>query len=666
MFVSAATLSPDAALKRVLNSMRTSRSAEVAEPSQYQLQLTRQTQNGEAAVYVFAPKQGTGFIVASANDEGEALLGWSDTKAFNSNDLPQGLRWWLEARSRHTTAKTASRADELEAVQPICTTTWNQDAPYNDMCPEMKGNRSATGCAATAIAQVLKTYKYPTKGKGSHKYTWEITKDEAAEYAGTYTASADFSTTTYDWANMLDDYATVDYTPTQANAVALLMYHLGVASDMQYSPEESGTSSCALGAGLIRYFDYDASMSIQCREWYTQDEWNELVYSEISQGYPLMYGGQSEGGGHAFVCDGYNNGYFHINWGWGGVSDGYFLLSDLDPDSQGIGGSSSEDGFNDGQEILYGVRPNFGTEATEVCMIILGDIYSDKDEYDAKTDTIVIKGQFGNNTLDDIKFAGGLMLLDENGEFVDVITDGEFNTLEPGDGFENYEIKASELPEGEYYITLAYTIDGKNWESLRHGLDAVYQLKVSNDGETVAIENTTRPSEEEEEPDGSILGYEPATEEEWCFEQGKNYTFYCSVQSDEAFEKDMKIILVDTKEANTVLESETVHMALDPEKSEVAIEEFKVTFSCEPGEYILMWGYPVEDGDDEEEEDFAGLVIQYIKVVAAGDITGISDVRAIDNTPVKIYNLSGVSVKNARAGIYIIKQGAEVKRVIMK
>ena len=174
-----------------------------------------------------------------------------------------------------------------------------------------------------------------------------------------------YSAQEFRWDLMLNDYLPVfdghalriDATEQQQEAVARLMVAAGHSVEMGYSPEASGATSIRIGRALGLYFRYDKSLRYLQRDYYPLDEWEEIIYTSLLNDGPVIYDGQANIGGHSFVCDGYSaDGYFHFNWGWGGMSDGYFLLDALDPINQGIGGADS--GFNYMQDIIVGIRPD--------------------------------------------------------------------------------------------------------------------------------------------------------------------------------------------------------------------------------------------------------------------------------------------------------------------
>lgn len=351
----AEVLTPDQALARlnqqsIPGAMRRTRAARPSAPI-----ITVNDSAGQPALYVM-----DGSIIISADSEAMPLIGYVDS-GLDSGNVPPAMQAMLEVyadeigqlRAGRTAAVTASsRAAELAAIEPLCPTIWNQSLPYNSFCPEVNGVKAPTGCVATAIAQVLYTYRYPEKLAADISYT----KD-----GNTYSLTAS-ECGNFGWSDMKQTYGATD----DATAVARLMQACGYAASMKYGQQVSSANMVTLMSGLIDYFDYDRTMRMESRDWYTLDRWQQIIWDELAQGYPVCYTGSAPAGGaHAFVVDGYrSNGYFHLNWGWGGQGNGYFLLSALNPSSQGIGGYAG--GYNKGQQAIIGIRPGLKTAPADV------------------------------------------------------------------------------------------------------------------------------------------------------------------------------------------------------------------------------------------------------------------------------------------------------------
>lgn len=363
----AAPLTPEAALQRALGNAPARMRA--AGENAMRLAATRATDSRDA-IYVFTPAEESGFIAVAADDAVPALVGYSTAPlAGPDGTMAPGLDYWLSEMARQVdyAARTEGRRaipkharPRREPIQPLCSTRWNQSEPYNNLCPKQGMERSVTGCVATAMAQVMKYHNWPEKGTGSHSYSW-----------GNRQLSLNFSKLTFEWDNMLDVYDE-SATAEQNIAVALLMQAAGYSVDMNYSPSGSGAVSNKIASALGKYFGYDKGMQYLQRDYYTLYDWEDIIYSNLAKDGPVVYGGQSYEGGHSFVCDGYDkDGYFHFNWGWGGISDGYFLLDLLDPLSQGIGGSGDNSGFDFMQDIVTGIRPDHTGTSEWTAMMVM-------------------------------------------------------------------------------------------------------------------------------------------------------------------------------------------------------------------------------------------------------------------------------------------------------
>lgn len=324
-----------------------------------------------SGLHVFNVKNNGGFVIVSNDDRTRPILGYSDKGNINPSEMPANMKAWLQGyadeiawlQKQNTKiagpkkARNKVGSHSTTAIAPLLTSQWYQDAPFNNLCPTLSGNKCATGCVATAMAQVMYYHKWPEANtKAIPGYT-------------TYTNGFNLSSlpaVTFQWENMIDNY-NGSYTTAQGNAVATLMKYCGYSVQMDYS-DASGAYTEDIPYALKTYFDYNATTKFVSRSSYSYAKWTDLIYHELSQGRPVIYGGLSTDGGHEFVCDGYkyqnNTDFFHINWGWGGLSDNYFVLSALDPDQQGIGGSTSDDGFHYGQDAVIGIQKPTDTGTT--------------------------------------------------------------------------------------------------------------------------------------------------------------------------------------------------------------------------------------------------------------------------------------------------------------
>lgn len=409
--------------------------------------------------YVFNVGEKQGFVLVSGDDRTPAILGYSEKGEFAEHQMPENLRWWLEEYERQLQAldkiESVKASSVLRSpVQPLMESQWYQNAPYWNQCPidPVTYNRSYTGCEATAIAQIMYYHKYPQR-------TTETIPGYTTSTRGV--KMPDVPVTDIDWDNMLPVY-TETATQQQQNAVATLMYLCGTALEMDYTSKASGAYGIDAPIALKTYFGYDEGMKYQFREEYTASEWDGLVYEELTQKRPVLYMGRSVGGGHAFVVDGYSeDNLFHVNWGWGGLCDGYFLLSILNPYSnEGIGASSSTDGYSFGQEIVTGIQPPTG-RPVDSDRLITTYFSVEQDQIDVTWPrdslggfTIPFDYYYRNNTMSSLAFEYGIGIFDQQDKLVEAHTLGDsiFAPLASRIGMEVRVSIASQLAVGDYVI----------------------------------------------------------------------------------------------------------------------------------------------------------------------------------------------------------------------
>ena len=310
--------------------------------------------------YVFNAENNDGFVIVSGDDRTKAILGYADKGELDVENAPDNVKWWLDEYARQMDAlrnapsTTATDTDipviNKPAITPLLSTQWSQNV--NIMCPP----DCPTGCVATAMAQIMYYHKWP--------------QEECVAIPSYSTASYGYEMeelpgTTFKWNNMLNDYNDFEWTrydtPYESDwAVAELMRYCGQSVTMDYCPGESAAYSSV--EPFQKYFDYSPVARQVSRDGYTRTQWETLIYQEIEHNRPVLYFGNSTliwGKGHAFVCDGFDgDGRFHINWGWGGWCDGFFVLSILN--SSYPDGSMSNGGYSFFQDAIIGLEPNQG------------------------------------------------------------------------------------------------------------------------------------------------------------------------------------------------------------------------------------------------------------------------------------------------------------------
>ena len=311
------------------------------------------------AYYVFNIGN-SGFVIVSSDDAFRPIIGYSDEGVFDAKNPSPEMMYYLDNLSQGRQVALSASVNASEQVVGewssllngeslnkgnnhsfyLVKTLWNQDYPYNKLCPiDGSGGRCYAGCVATAMSQVMNYWKYPTHGHGSHSYMssyGELTADfGAAEY--------DFDQMPLSVSNMSPD--------EESDEIAFFMYHCGIAVDMMYSPSGSGAYSQDVPEAVLKYFGYTNCCRLHDRDSYALADFQALLRSQFDMGWPCYYSGSDTGGsgGHAFVCDGYdNNDMFHFNWGWSGSGDGFFVIDGLD-----VSGYA----FNSGQAVITNFVP---------------------------------------------------------------------------------------------------------------------------------------------------------------------------------------------------------------------------------------------------------------------------------------------------------------------
>ena len=330
------------------------------------LAITYRVENNPAALYVFNTSDG--FVIVSADDCETPIIGYSHEGRFDPTDVPvqmedylqefveriqYGIENHIEADKRTAEqwelVKTTGRLNnykDAKSVEPLLTEKWHQGCRYNNLCPTGQGpcDHYEAGCAAVAMGQIMHYWGYPTSGWGSHSYSNQGT-----------TLSADFGNTTYDWEHMPDSL-TDDSSDAEIEAVATLLYHCGISVDMSYTQNGSFTNSDVVPNAFIRYFNYSKRLHYEKRNNYSTEEWSLILKDCLDLQQPVYYAGHGPQGGHAFVCDGYDdNDLMHFNWGWG-RADGYFSLGNLNP----LGYT-----FNNTQSAIFDIYPHY-----DPCLVV--------------------------------------------------------------------------------------------------------------------------------------------------------------------------------------------------------------------------------------------------------------------------------------------------------
>ena len=386
---------------------------------------------------------------------------------------------WNELLDKKTFRLNQS-STQFSTVEPLVSVKWDQAPFVNDQCPidevngvEQNGYRAVTGCPATAMAQIMKYWNYPEQGTGFKYYDHETYGTLSANFGGTY----------YNWSSM------PTYVLNPNEAVAELMYHCGVAVEMGYGPQTSGSyviedwspsieQTCENAYktyfgynpetldGIIRsYTDQNGNLI----ENYSDSEWINLMKDELNNSRPIQYAGFGGGGGHTWVCDGYDsNDFFHMNWGWGGSYDGYFSLNSLNPSGTGIGGGTG--GFNNTQQVLIGIQPmNIDQPEDEFDLRLYSDISISENPVGFTNDFNLT---FDVANFGSVEFDGeiGAAIFDSYGNFI------TFNQIQasllPSSTYISYDLNNQSgiiLVPGSYYAQVYYRSSDIDWTSVSNG-----------------------------------------------------------------------------------------------------------------------------------------------------------------------------------------------------
>lgn len=446
----------------------------------------RSDKTNNAPYYAFNLEQG--YVIVSGDDEMTELVGYAENGFFDAENVPPQMQLWLDGYAEYVAAVQSGKAKARKillsdspsvVVEPLVTTKWNQDAPFNNFAPEYTDDnnntqRCATGCAATAMAQIMKFHNWPEQGVGHYSY----------EHQSFGTISSNFSEHVYDWTNMIDRYNNGEYSNVQADAVALLMKDCGVSLNMNYGPV-SGASIYSYTPAFKNYFRY-SSRTVN-RSGCETAEFTRIITDELQEGRPIIYCGTGEDGGHAFVVDGYDTNYFlHVNWGWGGYSDGYFDMNYMDPAGLGIGGGSGAFKWNQGivlaRPLKDGVEPYEFIQ--QLCFVLFNDvqggIFCEQEMPANKGDDVTIllrntanlsgESFFGSLNVGVFNDSGALVTMgneerieNNNGELLEFQSDSLYsvdlpmtlNTAGIADG--NYIVRAMSKANGDVWRKFAST-----------------------------------------------------------------------------------------------------------------------------------------------------------------------------------------------------------------
>lgn len=430
--------------------------------------------------YIFNTVSPLGFIIVSADDNVIPVLGYSDENNFDPNNIPPNCAKWLEGYKneiRYVIENNVSETQEIRndwvnlksnnpvssgsrsgSVAPLVQTHWNQSPHYNDLCPynNTASERTVTGCVATAMAQIMKYWNYPPHGYGSHNYSCPGYGNQAAN----------FGATTYQWNQMPYVVSSTN------NAVATLMYHCGVSVDMNYGITSNGGGGSSaqtldVANALKTYFGYSSTTQGLYQSNYSPAQWIQLLKSELDAARPVQYAGTGSGGGHSFVCDGYDqNDWFHFNWGWGPTGpDGYFPVNALNPGSLGTGGGTG--GYNSNQRAIIGIQPPTATTSYDLRLYSAISVTANPFQSGG---AFTVNADIGNYGSSNFTGSFSAALFNDQGVFVQFIQTLSGQTLQAG--FHNtftFSTNPLSLIPGTYTLVVYYNTGGSNYVIVNQG-----------------------------------------------------------------------------------------------------------------------------------------------------------------------------------------------------
>lgn len=436
-----------------------------------QIGLTRVKTDNDAC-YLFNCKDG--FIIASASDLTPAILGYSDKGRIDAGNIPDGLKAWMRQMEYETSKLThrspAEANEEKIAIDPLILTEWGQQRPYN-----LDLNNCPTGCVATAMAQLMYYHRLP-EGK--------MLKDLPNGYPATF----------FQW-NKLKLQYTADDMSDEALEVSRLMRYIGYAVNMSYGSTVSLAYNTDAAGAFVQYFGFSNTLRHIKRNSFTTEQWEEIIYNELREQRPVYLAGTAWGENnvetsHAFICDGYEDNYFHINWGWDGMSNGYFQLSLLDPEEEGTGGAVGGNGYSMNQEAIIGIQKVTDHEKTSWALESNTIVPVDETTWQRWSTESGFEGSLLfwqiNDSPYDMNASLGIGLF-KDGKLTNILWEASASfTPFMTRGSNSAYVSLGSLANGDYRICNMFCADGSDTWQLCENSDKVY-IDVKVDGLTATL-----------------------------------------------------------------------------------------------------------------------------------------------------------------------------------
>lgn len=451
------------------------------------------SKGGVVTAYYFRNSQSGEFMVVSADDEKEALLGYAD-KSTNGTVPPALAKmvefYGMEQASEVKSESRAARTYEMRRdIEPLLSTVWGQGYPFNMYAPVVDGEQTPSGCVATVLAQAMRHQQWPAKGKGSVSYYSTTTTAQTPRQK----LSVKFDTVQFAWDQIADSYHN-GYTEAQAEAAGAALRAVGAGVKTNYAPGASSSSFMTAATSLIKYFDYAESVCYIERDYFEYDQWESKIYNELREGYPVPYSASSSIEGHAFLIDGYRQGgYFHILWGWDGQFDGWYKLTALNPKASSVRLASSI--YDTAQNMIIGMRPSTEQVKPSVHLRVSGNFSAQQ------TSTMRVNGAEvvfqGQNGIFSMAYSTstvtlGVRLIDAEGNetYCKSSTPSTFSQFS---AVQTYKVAQSEFPkEGTYEVSPVFMTSDGEWEDVALPLNKVRSIYLTASANQLVFSSSSK------------------------------------------------------------------------------------------------------------------------------------------------------------------------------
>lgn len=546
----------------------TARAKSLSAPRQMELNRVEIENN---ACYLYNCREG--FIIASASDLTPAILGYSDKGCIDAGNIPEGLKAWMQQMEYETSLlthhTTAGIKDGMAAVAPLIQTEWGQMRPYN-----MDLNNCPCGCVATAMAQIMYYHRLP-EGR--------MLKDLPNGYPATF----------FQWNKMKLQY-TEDDMSDEALEVSRLVRYIGYAVNMNYDRNVSFAYHNDAAAAFVQYFGFSNTLRYIKRKSFTTAQWEQTIYDELREQRPVYLAatawGENGETSHAFICDGYENNYFHINWGWDGISNGYFLLSLLDPEEEGAGGAVGGNGYSMEQEAIIGLQKVTNHEKTSWALESNTIVPLDETTWQRSSVGSGFEGTLlcwqTNSSPYDTNASLGIGLY-KNAELTNILWQANASfTPFMVRGSKSAYVNLGTLANGDYRIYNIFRAEGSNNWQLCENSDNVY-IDVKVDGLTATL--TPVGSAEGIPGEYSVIGHTV----EGKLQTGRTLTVRLNIRNAGRTKTQPMYLLVNNRVASaagcTIEPGETSEMIFRPTLKVSGEVRFKVCYDRLGNQPIFEW-----------------------------------------------------------------------------